>query len=161
MWHAGDLHIAEEHLITTTTQTAMALLRERGRPEASKDRTALLGCVAGNVHDIGIRVVSDFFEMAGWRTVNLGSDVPDEELARSVQRFDADVVVLAATLDPHLPAVQRAIQAIRGLDGQDVKIIVGGPAFENAPDLWRKIGADGYAARVEDAEALADRLTRK
>ncbi|NIM61512.1 MAG: cobalamin B12-binding domain protein, partial [Acidobacteria bacterium] len=60
----------------------------------------MLACVAGNVHDIGVRATSDFFEMAGWRAINLGADVPHDEIARSVQFFDADVVVLAAALDP-------------------------------------------------------------
>jgi methanogenic corrinoid protein MtbC1 len=160
MWHAGDLQIAEEHFITTTTQKAMALLREQGRATASKDKTALLGCVAGNVHDIGIRAISDFFEMAGWRAVNLGPDVPADEFARGVQLFDADVVLLSAALDPHLTAVQRAIARVRSLEGRDVKIIVGGAAFEKVPDLWRKVGADGYSSRVEDTETLASRLTQ-
>jgi methanogenic corrinoid protein MtbC1 len=160
MWHAGELRIAEEHVITTTTQRAMALLCERGRTSVRNDKTALLGCVAGNVHAIGICAISDFFEMAGWRVVNLGPDVPTEEIARSVQLFDADVVMLSAALDPHLKAVQRAIADVRGLEERDVKIIVGGPAFEKVPDLWRKLGADGYAARVEDTEPLASRLTQ-
>jgi len=160
LWHAGDLNIAEEHVVTTTTQKAMALLCERGRAETSKDKTAVLGCVAGNVHDIGVRAISDFFDMAGWRTINLGADVPEEEFARSVRLFDADVVLLAATLDPHVTVLQRAIARVRGLEGRDVKIIVGGPVFEHAPDLWRKVGADGYSPRIEDTEKLASRLTQ-
>jgi methanogenic corrinoid protein MtbC1 len=159
MWHAGDLRVAEEHVITTTTQRVMALLCERGRASVRKDKTALLGCVADNVHDIGIRAISDFFEMAGWRAINLGPDVPAEEIARSVQLFDADVVLLSATLDTHLKAVQHTIKRIRSLEQRDVKIIVGGLAFEEIPDLWRKVGADGYSAKVEDTEPLASRLT--
>lgn len=160
MWHAGELRIAEEHVITTTTQRAMSLLCERGLASVPNDKTAVLGCVAGNVHDVGICAISDFFEMAGWRVVNLGRDVPAEEIARSVQLFDADVVLLSATLAPHLKAVQRAIADVRRLEKRDVKIIVGGSAFEQVPELWRKVGADGYSARVEDTEPLASRLTQ-
>jgi methanogenic corrinoid protein MtbC1 len=160
LWHAGELRIAEEHVITATTQRAMALLCERGRTSVRNDKTAVLGCVAGNVHAIGICAIADFFEMAGWRVVNLGPDVPAEEIARSVQLFDADVVLLSAALDPHLKAVQRAIARIRSLEERNLKIIVGGAAFERVPRLWRKLGADGYSAKVEDAEPLASRLTQ-
>jgi len=160
MWHAGALSIAEEHVITATTQRAMTLLCERGRSSSHKDKTVLVACVAGNVHDIGIRAISDFHEMAGWRAINLGPDVPHDEIARSVTFFDADVVVLAATLDPHLKAVQRVIERIRAIDDRDVKVIVGGPVFERVPDLWQKVGADGYAAQIEDAEPLGSSLTR-
>jgi len=158
MWYAGELSIAEEHVITTTTQRAMALLCERARSSSRKNKTVLLACVAGNVHDIGILAISDFFEMAGWRAISLGRDVPYGEIARSVQLFDADVVVLAATLDTHLKPVQRTIERIRKLKDREVKIIVGGHVFERVSDLWRKVGADGYSAKVEDAEPLASRL---
>jgi len=159
MWHAGELSIGEEHVITATTQRAMALLCERARSSSPKDKTVLLACVPGNVHDMGLRATSDFFEMAGWRALNLGSDVPHEEIARCVQTFDADVVVLAATLDPHLKGVQRAIEQIRALEDREVKIIVGGPVFKRVPDLWRRVGADGYSAAVEETEPLATQLT--
>jgi methanogenic corrinoid protein MtbC1 len=160
MWHAGELSIAEEHFVTTTTQRAMALLCERARAATSTGKAVLLACVAGNVHDVGLRVVSDFFEMAGWRAINLGPDVPSEEIARSVETFAVDLVVLAATLDPHLKAVQRAIERIRALGGHGVKIIVGGPAFDRVPELWRKVGADGHATSVEEVEPLGTRLSR-
>jgi methanogenic corrinoid protein MtbC1 len=158
MWHAGDLRIAEEHVITSTTQRAMALLCERGQATEQKNRTALLSCVAGDIHDIGIRALTDFFEMAGWRAVNLGPDVPAVEIARAVQIFNADVVLLSATLDPHLKGLQDTIARVRSLEQRDVKVIVGGPALEGVPDLWRKLGADGYSARLEDAETLASQL---
>ena len=77
-----------------------------------------------------------------------------------MQAFDADVVLLAATLDPHVKTTQRAIERIRALENREVKIIVGGPLFGRVADLWRKVGADGHAARVEAAEPLASELTQ-
>ena len=40
-----------------------------------------------------------------------------------------------------------------------IAVIVGGPVFVQVPDLWKKLGADGYAAGVEDAEPLGSELT--
>jgi methanogenic corrinoid protein MtbC1 len=161
LWHAGALRIAEEHLISTTTRRAMTLLCERGRSSEQIGKTAVLGCVAGNVHDIGINALSDFFEMAGWHTINLGPDVLAGEFVRTAQLFDADIVLLSAVLDPHLKAIQQTVAGIRGLEDSKLKIIVGGPAFLSAPELWRKLGADGYAAGIDDAEPLASSLTEK
>lgn len=158
LWHAGELSIAEEHVITATTQRAMAVLCQRAGSPETGNKTVLLACVAGNVHDIGVRAITDFFEIAGWQAINLGSDVPTEEIARSVQFFDADVVVLAATLDPDLKMVERAIERIRALEDRRVKVIVGGLAFEKVPELWRSVGADGYSMRLEDTEPLAATL---
>ncbi len=160
LWHAGELGIAEEHVVTATTQRVMTLLCERARSSSPKDKTVLLACVTGNLHDIGIRAISDFFEMAGWRAINLGPNVPNDEIAKGVLLFNADVVVLAATLDPHLMEIQRVIKRIRALENRDIKIIVGGPAFEPVPELWRRVGADGYSAKIEDAEPLGSKLSR-
>jgi methanogenic corrinoid protein MtbC1 len=160
MWHAGELNIAEEHVTTATTQQAMTLLCARSpRPSSREERTVVLACVAGNVHDIAIRATSDFFDMAGWRAISLGPDVPHEDIARSVQDFNADVVVLAATLDNHLRALRRAIETIRALEDGGAKIIVGGQVFERVPDLWRRIGADGCSPSIEATEPLGRRLT--
>lgn len=159
LWHAGELSIAEERLVTSTTQRTMALLCERARPSARIDRTVVLACVSRNVHDLGVRAIADFFDMAGWRALNLGADVPAEDVANSVRFFDADLVVLAATLDTQLRAVRQTIEAVRAEKGSSAKVIVGGPIFAEASDLWRKLGADGYAASIAEAEPLGRRLT--
>ena len=36
--------------------------------------------------------------------------------------------------------------------------LVGGLAFAEAPDLWRRLGADGYTAGADEAVALGERL---
>ena len=159
LWHLGELDIVEEHVVTTTGLRAMAILCEREKPAAPNGKGVLLACVAGNVHSTVVQMVAHFFEMAGWRTINLGADVPGAQIAAGVRAFDVDLVVLAVTLDPHLKVARQAIQQIRGLEGRDVKIVVGGSAFANAPEVWREIGADGCARRLEDAEPLGASLT--
>lgn len=158
MWHAAELSIAEEHLVTQTTQRTMALLCERSRPASRNGKTVLSACVAGNVHDVGIRILSDFFDMAGWRAVCLGADLPSDEIVRSVQYFDVDLAALAATLNPQLKALARTIERIRALERREVKIIVGGQALDEAPELWRRLGADGYTSALEEVVPLARRL---
>jgi methanogenic corrinoid protein MtbC1 len=39
-----------------------------------------------------------------------------------------------------------------------VKVIVGGAAFDEADEVWKKVGADGYASRVDQAVTLGGRL---
>ena len=55
-----------------------------------------------------------------------------------------------------LKTVRSTIAAIRERAEQDVKIMVGGLAFYEAPDLWKEIGADGYAPNAKEALALAN-----
>jgi len=158
LWHLAEAGVAEEHAVTATTGRAMSILCHRAAARSSNGKTVISAAVAGNGHDVGVRVVSDFFEMAGWRCVCLGADVPPADVASAVGFFEASLVMLSAVLSTQLKAARATIEAVRGLEGRDVKVMVGGMAFADAPDLWRRLGADGYAATATEAVAVGERL---
>jgi methanogenic corrinoid protein MtbC1 len=157
MWHQAEVSIAEEHLVTSTTKRAMAILAHLAVKQGSNGLTLVSAAVHDNAHDIGIRVVSDFFEFAGWRVVCLGSNLPANEVVGAVNSFDASLVLLSATMSIHLKAVRQAIDEIRTAS-DTCRIMVGGPAFRDAPDLWRQLGADAYAATPAEAVTIASQL---
>lgn len=154
LWHAGELGIVEEHLVTSTTERLMALLAHRAERAPANGRTVVCAAVAGNVHDVAVRVLADFFDISGWRAVHLGASVPAGEMAKALQYFDGDLLVLSAALSVQLPKVAEAISAIRRIEERKVRIMVGGLAFIDAPDIWRKLGADGYAPDAPSAVSL-------
>jgi methanogenic corrinoid protein MtbC1 len=158
LWHLGDMNIAEEHLVTHATQRAMAALVQSVSPEEANGKTMLAAAVAGNVHDIGLRAVTDVFQLAGWRTIFLGADVPMQDLPSALTFFDTDLLVLTATLSTQLPRVRYTISAVRDRSEQSVKILVGGAAFDEAPEVWRKVGADGYGPTIDEALTVGAKL---
>ncbi|MBT8441274.1 MAG: cobalamin-dependent protein, partial [Gammaproteobacteria bacterium] len=145
LWHVNEISIAEEHMVTMTTQRLMAVLASRASRAPDRGRTAVAAAVAGNIHEIGIRALGYLLEFEGWRTIYLGSDVPKSELPAAIECFDADIVLLSLALSSQLPALRRTIAEIRGKTGARVKIMVGGNGLHGAPDLWKELGADGYA----------------
>ena len=159
LWHVCEVSVAEEHLVTFTTQRTMGILVHGAPPAPANGKTAIIAAVATNTHDIGLRAVADFFQMAGWRSIYLGADVPMEDLPVMINYFQADVLLLGATLSTQLPRVRQAIAATRSGSERSVKIIVGGTAFDEGSALWKKVGADGYAGRVDEAVSLGARLT--
>jgi MerR family transcriptional regulator, light-induced transcriptional regulator len=158
LWHAGELGIIEEHVVTYTTERLMALLAHRAERAPANGRTVLCAAVTGNVHGIAVRVLADFFDISGWRAIHLGASVPTPELATALQYFDGDLLVLSAALSVQLPEVAEAIAAVRRIEGREVQVMVGGLAFNDAPDIWRRLGADGYAADARAAVSLAAEL---
>ena len=158
MWHIGELSIAEEHLCTEAIRSLLAVLAHRGPAPTPSGFTAVTAAVSGNGHDLAVRIVSDFLEADGFRPICLGADVPDAEVLQAVTFFDADIVVLSATLIGHLRSIRRAIDLLRREGPAGVRIIVGGSAFASAPDLWRDLGADGWAADADQAPSLARSL---
>ncbi len=158
MWHGGEASVAEERVVTETTRRVMAVLSHAQSNASDVGKTVLAASVARDAHDIGIRAVADFFQVAGWRAISLGSDVPPQEIANAARIFDVDLVVLATTLTTQLKQLQVSIESIRSVCGDDVKVLVGGHVFVDAPELWKSTGADAYAANAGDAVAHGARL---
>lgn len=159
MWHMNEVSIAEEHFATATTQMVMAQVMEY-TPRMPRDgRVMLAASVQGNSHDLGVRFIADFFELAGWRAVYLGPNVPIEDLLLAVSDFGTHLVALSVCLPTQLRAAEDQIAAIRQADlPARPKVIVGGRAFEGLPNLWKQFGADGYASDAGHALRIADEL---
>lgn len=159
LWHLGELNIAEEHVVTATTERATAVLVQ-GAPRAEPNgKTAVVAAVAGNRHSLPVRAVADFFALVGWRSISLGADLPVSEAVAAVECFKADIMALSVAMPTQIKAARETVTATRRVH-PELKVLVGGRVFFEAPDLWQRIGADGYIDRVQDAPSVAfDLLT--
>lgn len=158
MWHAGQASVAEERVVSDASRRLMALLSHRAAAPASTARTLIAASVAGNAHDLPLRAAADLFQFAGWRVLCLGADVPAADIARAVQYFEADLLLLAATLTMQLKALERSIAAVRAAAGDSVRILVGGQVFGDAPAIWQRLGADACADTLADVVAIGEGL---
>jgi len=160
LWHTGDFSVTEERLVSETTRRVMALIATRFKPERVTGPTMLAASVAGNAHDIGLRTVSDLFALAGWRCIYLGANMPTAEIGQAAREYEADLAVLTATLTPQLNALTNAIGEINRLSPA-TRVLVGGIAFEESSELWRRIGADGFAERIDDVVGIGAALLER
>jgi len=159
MWQANEINVAEEHFATSTTKAILAQLRLRAPMQERNGKSLLAAAVMGNQHDVGLQVVADFFEMDGWRVIQLGSDMPVPDLAQAVEFYQPDLLALSVSLHTQLVTLTETIQAVRrGQRGAVVKILVGGRALAEVTDLAQQFGADGYAADPNAAVARGNVL---
>ena len=155
MWHLGEVNVAEEHFATATTLMAMSFLGPLAPCAPACGRTLLAGSVAGNAHEVGVRMVADRFEWAGWRVIYLGPDIPPEDLAQAAVDFQVDAVALSASLMVHLDSLEASIAAIRGARPEAL-VLVGGAGLSGDADLAARLGADALARDPDEALALAE-----
>ena len=161
MWHINELSVAEEHFATATTRSVMAQLCALAKAREPVGLTLIVAAAEGNTHDLGVRVVADFFELAGWRVIELGADVPAIDLVRAVVDYGADAVAISGAMPSQISTIEDSISILRrDLDPCPV-IIVGGPAFGGCPESATRIGADGHAPSAEAAIDLAHALVAK
>lgn len=155
-WQAGEIGVAEEHLGSRVTEAVLHLVRERAPRAQERGRTALTASVAGNLHDIGARMVADRFELAGWRSLFLGADTPAGDLGRALEDLGPDLVALSVGLGTQLRAAAGLVAAVRARTA--AVVLVGGRPFRAIPDLWRDVGADGAAPDAAGAVEAGERL---
>ena len=158
LWQMNRINVAQEHYCTAATQLIMSQLYPRIFRTERRGRRMVATSVAGELHEIGLRMVADFFEMEGWDTYYLGANTPTPSLLQAAAERRADVLAVSATMTFHLRALEELITAARAAEGlRDVKIMVGGYPFDLEPELWRRVGADLYAADAQQAVEAADR----
>ncbi|HEX7191019.1 MAG TPA: cobalamin-dependent protein [Thermoanaerobaculia bacterium] len=159
LWQLNRITVAEEHYCTASTQALMAQFYPQILSTPRVGRKIVVACVGNELHEIGVRMVADFFEMAGWDGIYLGANTPEQALVDLVCRERPHAVALGVTMTYHLGSLQELVRHLRDeFRSGDVKIIVGGYVFHQREDLWRFIGADSSARDAEEAVRVAERL---
>lgn len=159
LWERGRLQVAQEHFVSETSERLMAELRPHFRRRASNGLTAIAISGGGESHGIGIRMVSDFLELDGWRTFFLGINVPTAEVIDTIGRWEASLLAVSVTLPAHVDAVSNLVAAVKAASfPRPVRVIVGGRVFRTDPDALKSVPADGFAPDAEGAVRLARRL---
>jgi len=160
LWQTNKISVAQEHFCTGATQLIMSQLYPYLFTGEKKNRKMITTCVAGELHEIGARMVTDFFEMEGWDTYYLGANMPVEGLIKYLLDVRPQLLAISATMTTHVSAVAEMIRFIRSVPAvpSDLKIMVGGYPFIIADGLWKKVGADIYAPDAMEAVLLANKL---
>ena len=141
----GEFFIPEVMMSARAMHGGLAVVRPLlTRSEQGSRGTIIICTVKGDVHDIGKNLVSMMLEGAGFRVMDLGTDVPPEKLVEAVREHSPQMVAMSTLLTTTLHRIPEAVKAIEaaGLRGK-VKIIVGGAPVTRA--FADKAGADGYA----------------
>jgi 5-methyltetrahydrofolate--homocysteine methyltransferase len=114
------------------------------------------GAVKGDLHDIGKNLVVSMLEGAGFKVIDLGSDVSPQRFVEAIREHEPQIVCLSALLTVTMTGMKSTIEAIEGAGlSRGVKIFVGGAPLSQK--YATEIGADGYGASATDAVALARR----
>jgi MerR family transcriptional regulator, light-induced transcriptional regulator len=159
LWQNNEISVAEEHYCTASTQAIMATFYSQILNTPRVGRKAVVACVGNELHEIGVRMVADFFEMSGWDGIYIGANTPSSALIELVCRERPNLIALGITMTYHLGTAADVIARLRSDERcTNVKIIVGGYVFQNHEELWRSLGADGCARDAAAAVQIGEQL---
>lgn len=141
LWHQSIITVDKEHYCTSTTQIALAQFYPVIFGSVKNGYKILTACVGSELHEMGIRMISDLFEYHGWDSHYLGAAVPKEAILHAIRANHYDLVALSVTMPHHLPLCFELVKAIRQQNPR-IKIAVGGRAFQVTDDLCKKWAVD-------------------
>jgi len=153
LWERGGLTIAQEHLATAVshhvlTRLYRGLLRSAPRPGDA----AVVAAVHGEHHVLGLRMVADVCEGAGFNVRFLGADVPASSLEAWVVEHRPSLVALGVTMPLSAAALERQLRALRDLDPK-IRLVIGGAGV---PPALRRCAGVTYAESTERLNELID-----
>ena len=115
---------------------------------------AVIGTVAGDIHDIGKDLVVFMLEVSGFEVLDLGIDVPAQKFVHAVKESGSKIVGLSGFLTLAFDSMKETIDAIQKAGLRDkVKIMIGGGQIDE--QVRRFTGADAYGRDAMAAVQLA------
>ncbi|HKM39198.1 MAG TPA: cobalamin-dependent protein, partial [bacterium] len=115
----------------------------------------LLATVRGDIHDIGKNIVKVLLENYGFQVVDLGKDVPEQEIVQQVKEKKISLVGLSALMTTTVRSMESTIKALRA-ENLPCQVMVGGAVLNE--EYARLIGADYYGRDARAAVAIARQL---
>jgi corrinoid protein of di/trimethylamine methyltransferase len=155
---AGDMFIPEVLLCARCMHGAMDILKPLlSEADAAGAGTYLIGTVEGDLHDIGKNLVSMMLQGAGFKVVDLGTNITAQQFVDAVKEHHPQVIGMSALLTTTMPKMEETIAALKEAGIRDqVKIMAGGAPVTQ--DFVDKIGADAYGANAASAVEKAKEL---
>ncbi len=115
---------------------------------------AIIGTVAGDLHDIGKDLVVFMLDVSGFEVLDLGIDVPAQKFVDAIRESGCKIVGLSGFLTLAFDSMKETVDAIQKAGLRDkVKIMIGGGQIDE--QVRRFTGADAYGRDAMAAVQLA------
>lgn len=152
-WACGEATVAQEHFASSFLEGWM-LTMARGWSRSGSHR-AVLACVPGERHSLGLIAFGLALRDLGWRVTYLGADAPIRAVEQAADVVGADVVILSAALSGTFAAAADDIHDLTRTHG----VALGGAGVPGDATGWlssRLLPADPLVA----AHTLTEHMTR-
>lgn len=133
-WETGEITVAQEHFASQLIRTRMLSLARSW--DGAVGPRALLACLEGELHDLGLALFGVALARRGWRITFLGANTPTETIAATAESIEPSLIVIAISDPTH---AREALDGLKELARRS-RIVLG--------------GAGARDVDLEDAEVL-------
>ncbi|NCC28915.1 MAG: hypothetical protein EOM22_12435 [Gammaproteobacteria bacterium] len=125
LWARNQVSVACEHLATTITEGLLNRVYPSIVHARHCGRKVVLATVEDELHQVGLKMVGDLFEMHGWDARLMLAGASIDCLLESIERERPDVVGLSFSVDFHVDALKGMLRRIRAAY-PELPILIGG-----------------------------------
>ena len=159
LWELHQIDVGQEHMATAVAQMAFSQLDLRAGPHPGfrpRGHAVVMG-MEREFHQFPGQIVASFLEARGWEISYWGTALPAGTMLASLRQHKPRLLCISLTLLDGLPGLYLLLRQIReDADLKAMKILVGGQAFEDAPDAGPAIGADASTPTLAQGLALLE-----
>jgi DNA-binding transcriptional MerR regulator/methylmalonyl-CoA mutase cobalamin-binding subunit len=140
LWRDGTITAAHEHFASAVIRI---FLGQAAKPYGSLDNAPVLvvATPAGQVHEMGARLVGATAANLGWQVTYLGASLPAAEIAGAARQNRARAVALSLVYPEDDPRLENELTLLRELLPREVALLTGGRAVPAYLDTIERIGA--------------------
>ncbi|MBO3445172.1 homocysteine S-methyltransferase family protein [Clostridium sp. CCUG 7971] len=154
-YDSGEIFLPQLIQSAETVKVSLNVIKENLLKESNNTMSKgkiIVATVKGDIHDIGKNIVKIMLENYGYEVIDLGKDVPIEEVVNQAKNQNIKLVGLSALMTTTVNSMKETIKALRENE-IDTKVFVGGAVLteEYAKDL----GADYYSKDAKSAVEIA------
>ncbi|MBH1940774.1 cobalamin B12-binding domain-containing protein [Mobilitalea sibirica] len=157
-----SIRIWKEHVKTAIIRTIVEcsypyVIEKRDLINQPKRGNVTVLCPPDEYHDLGARMVADFFTICGYNAIFVGSATPYRDFYNAIPLIKPEVVAISVSNYYNLVSAKRMIDEIKKVVNYPLKIMVGGYAFhDDEISKLKTVGADYYAKTFTEILKLTE-----
>jgi methanogenic corrinoid protein MtbC1 len=157
-----DLCVWKEHVRTAIVRTIVEccypyVIAKRDKECIQKRGKVIILCPPEEYHDLGARMITDYFTICGYDAVFVGNNTPYDNFYNAADKINPDIIAISVSNYYNLVVTKKIIEGLRGKIDKKTKIVVGGYAFSKDSKNISIVGADYYTDTFEDIKRVAEK----
>ena len=161
MWEKNKTSVAEEHIASNITGSLLNIIYPHILKTKKNGKKIVMTCIDKEFHELGARMISDYFEYKGWDSIYLGANTPQNDILEIVESKKPELVAISCNFYMN---VLRLLKFVNELTSKypDQKIIVGGQAINNDNlEMFSKHKNVSYIADLDSVDKFLKKNFKK
>lgn len=155
LWEQGKVGLLQEQKAILSARSILGQVKALSPSLPRNKRKALLSCVPGNGHEMGLQMIQDRLDLGGFETTNLRAQASMDEILTQIDQEKPDLVGLSVCLSRQVPDLKRAMEMIRAEFTQHRPfLMVGGLVLNVTQTTASDVRADVKIRNLEELRGV-------